>query len=162
MHATLRFSVPVLCSLFNPRFLFLPVLFVRSYSSADFLLWLQGLLFVLPALTFPFTVLCPASLPQLSPSTAEIVSIPTPALGERLLAGAGVYLGGRCLQSPCMCSVVHLVACFTSFSYTLLSRIISFLVFLPPIHTVQYRSKLGSVCFSAVWDLAAAVWLSPW
>lgn len=86
MHAALRFSVPVHCSLFNPRFLFLPVLFV----SADFLLWLQGLLFVLPALTFPFTVLCPASLPQLSPSTAEIVSIPTLSLGVWLLAGPEV------------------------------------------------------------------------
>ena len=81
MHAVLRFSVPVHCSLFNSGFLFLPVLFVRSVQQcADFLPWLQGLLFVLPALTFPFAVLCRTSLPQLFLAFSEIVSIPTPSL----------------------------------------------------------------------------------
>jgi len=90
MHAVLRFPVPVHCSPFNSCFPCLPVLF-GQYSSADFLPWLQGQLLVLPALALPFAIPCPASLPQLFPSTAHMVSVPTPSFARWLLEGAGVW-----------------------------------------------------------------------
>lgn len=72
----------------NWRFPFLLVSFVRPVQQCWLLPWFLALPFVLPALTSPFAVPCPASLPQLFPSTAKTASIATPSLGGWLLAGA--------------------------------------------------------------------------